>query len=123
MTVLQIDSFNFERKDRGENHIYNNCSDKIPECFVAYLVLSDHYPICFTRKFSNAQNKRTHYTIKYRSFTKFDENALLNELSTEIANLNCSQEDSNFYFSIWNNIFISILNKHAPIKEKRIKRK
>ena len=40
----------------------------------------------------------------------------------EIENFKCSQTDSNMNFTTWNTLFLSVLNKHAPIKEKRVKR-
>ena len=40
----------------------------------------------------------------------------------EIENFKCSQTDSNMNFATWNTLFLSVLNKHAPIKEKCVKR-
>ena len=37
--------------------------------------------------------------------------------------IKCSQDNSNLNFNSWNDIFTSVLNKHAPIKEKRVKRR
>ena len=40
----------------------------------------------------------------------------------EIENFKCSQTVSNMNFATWNTLFLSVLNKHTPIKEKRVKR-
>ena len=103
--------------------VYTNQPDKITECFVSKIALSDHYPVCFTRHTSQLQTKKSnHNSIKYRSFTIFVNSALLEDLNTEIEIFKCTQSDSNLNFSSWNALFLSVLNKHAPIKEKRVKR-
>ena len=105
------------------DHVYTNQPDKITECFVPKIALSDHYTVCFTRHTSQLQTKkRNHNSIKYRSFMIFENSALLEDLNTEIEKFKCSQSDSNMNFSTWNALFLSVLNKHAPIKEKRVKR-
>ena len=105
------------------DQVYTNHHDKITECFVPKIALSDHYPVCFTRHTSQLQNKkRNHNSIKYRSFTIFDNFAFLEDLNTEIEKFKCTQSDSNMNFSTRNAQFLSFLNKHAPIKEKRVKR-
>ncbi|MCG8066696.1 MAG: hypothetical protein JAY84_02445 [Candidatus Thiodiazotropha taylori] len=105
------------------DHVYTSQPEKVSECFVPNLALSDHYPICFTRKTTKTQStKRKHSSIKYRSFTKFDDAKFLDELNLEIGKFKCSQTDSSSNFATWNAIFLAILNKHAPIKEKRVKR-
>ena len=43
-------------------------------------------------------------------------------MTTEIEKFKCTQSDSNMNFSTWNALFLSVLNKHAPIKERRVKR-
>ena len=103
------------------DHVYTNQPDKITECFVQKKkknALSDHYPVCFTRHTSKLQTKkRNHNSIKYRSFTIFENSAFLEILNTEIAKLKCTQSDSNMNFSTWNALFLSVLNKHAPLKK------
>ena len=79
--------------------------------------------MCFTRHTSQLQTKkRNHNSIKYRSFTIFENSTFLEDLNIEIEKFKCTQSDSNMNFSTWNALFLSVLNKHAPIKEKRVKR-
>ena len=97
--------------------------DKIIECFVPNIALSDHYPVCFNRQTSKLQTKkRNPYSIKYGSFTIFENSACLENLNPKNEKFKCSQSDSNMNDSTWNTLFLSILNKLAPIKEKRVKR-
>ena len=105
------------------DHVYTNQPNKITECFVPKIALSDYYPVSFTRHTSQLQTKkRNHNSIKYRYFTIFKNSAFLEDLNTEIEKFKCRQSDSNMNFSTWNALFLSVLNKHAPIKEKRVKR-
>ena len=95
--------------------------DKIIECFVPNIALSDHYPVCFNKQTSKLQTKkRNPYSIKYRSFTIFENSACLENLNSKIEKFKCSQSDSNMNVSTWNALFLSILNKLAPIKEKLV---
>ena len=48
--------------------------------------------------------------------------AFLEDLNTEIEKIKCAKSDSNINFSTWNALFLTVLNKHAPTKEKRVKR-
>ena len=75
------------------------------------------------------QDRRQNYSqqskvvvLLNKSFTRFDNADFLDELNMEIENFKCSQTDSNMNFATWNTLFLSVLNKHAPIKETRVKR-
>lgn len=104
------------------DHVYASISDNIAETFVPNIAISDHYPVCFTRSTSKNQIKRkSHKTIQYRCFKKFNENSFLNELSQNLNNMTYSATDSNMNFSEWVTTFVSILNRHAPVKTKRVK--
>ena len=52
----------------------------------------------------------------------FENSAFLEDLNREIEKIKCTQSDSNMNFSTWNALFLSVVNKHAPIKAKRVKR-
>ena len=62
-----------------------------------------------------------HFII-YGSFTIFENSAFLEDLNTEIEKFKSTQSVSNMNFSTWNALFLSVLNKHAPIKGKHVKR-
>ena len=71
------------------DHIYSNQLEKITECFTPKLVLSDHYPVCFTRQTSNLQTKkRNHISIKYRLLTNFENSAFWTILAKKLKILN-----------------------------------
>ena len=58
--------------------------ENIIECFTSNLSISDHYPVCFTRKVNCKIHKSSHITASYRCFKHFDEPFFLNELETDI---------------------------------------
>ena len=55
------------------DHVYTTEPGNITECFVPKYAISDHYPVCFTRKINNKIPKRKHKTSSYRCFKKFDD--------------------------------------------------
>ena len=104
------------------DHVYASIPENIAETFVPNIAISDHYPICFTRSTSKHQLKRkSHKTIQYRCFKKFNEDTFLSDLSENLNNMTCSATDSNINFSQWVSTFVSILNRNAPVKIKRVK--
>ena len=82
---------------------------------------SDHFPVLFSRTLKNKPVKGCHEHIKYRSLKNFNEqqfhrDLLLSELHNVETIDNPERGLCMFY-----DILTSILDKHAPIKEKRIK--
>ena len=56
------------------DHIYTKRPDAMYETNVPIISLSDHYPVCATRRTNNFENKRKHIEIKYRDTKTFDGN-------------------------------------------------
>ena len=105
------------------DHVYVSNTDRIAEFMVPCIAISDHYPICFTRSTSKRIIKRqTHQTIQYRCFKKFSDDAFLNELSNALSSFQVNQADCDQNFERWTQILMMVLNKHAPMKTKRVKR-
>jgi hypothetical protein len=66
--------------------------------------------------------KRTSKMICYRSYKKFDENVFLNDLRNVDFNICLSLPNVNDQMGIYNALFSDVLNKHAPLKKKIIKK-
>ena len=102
------------------DHVYTSHPENIVNCIVSDLSLSDHFPICFTRKINQRILKHKHITTSYRCFKNFDENSFLleltNDLNTFVADELSVEED-------FNTIILKHLNEFAPIKNKRVKSK
>ena len=84
--------------------------------------VSDHYPVCMTRIEQISVKKDTHISIVYRNYKTFVESEFLKDLSYAPFNKVEYVEDPDDALKIWYNLFNEILNKHAPIVTKRVKR-
>ena len=104
------------------DHVYASCPQHIAEVFVPCFAISDQNPVCFTRHASKNQIKRSsHKSITYRCYKRFNNESFLIELGDSLGQLDTISSDVNEHFSAWNKVFLSILDKHAPIKTKRVK--
>ena len=114
-----------ETTDTLIDHVYTTHPENIVRCFTSTLSLSDHFPICFTRKVNSKLLKDKHTKSTYRSYKHFDENkfisiiSIANDLDAFAADKSCIDEDLN----IWYSFLLKHLNNHAPIKSKRVKSK
>ena len=106
------------------DHIYTTYPENVSKTNVPCISLSDHYPICFTRiiKQTNQKSLNKHKYMKYRYFKKFNEEKFNNDLiMSDLQNVE-HIENPNEALSTLYTIMNHILEIHAPIKSKRIKR-
>ena len=105
------------------DHVYTNIPDNITSSSVPCYSISDHYPICVTRKISNTFDRGpVHKFINYRDTKSFNESDFISELeqqSWSVINIFDSASDALDYFV---STFNSVLNKHAPKKKRRVKK-
>ena len=95
------------------DHIYTNNENNIQSVNVEKNCISDHHGFFCNRSTHVLPDKNDeHQTITYRSFKHFDESCFLNELSTVPREI----------IENFETLFTEILDKHAPIKNHRIKR-
>jgi hypothetical protein len=96
--------------------------DKLVLSKVVQIAISDHYMILVVRRINirPKQNNR-HKKLEIRNFKYFNAENFLMDLSNQEWEL----LDNNFcvdrMWEIWKIIFLSVLDKHAPIREKRVK--
>ena len=85
--------------------------------------ISDHYPIYATISLHSYQkNSNAHKSIKYRSIKHFDQSLVQADLcNSDLIYVDAYSDPSVALTELFNTIQ-SVLDKHAPIKEKRIKR-
>ena len=106
------------------DHIYTTYPENVSKTNVPCISLSDHYPICFTRRIkqTHQMSLNKHKYMKYRSFNKFNEEKFNTDLiMSDLQNIE-QIEDPNEALSSLYSIINNTLEKHAPIKSKRIKR-
>ena len=102
--------------------MYTNRPEFITEVNVPNIAMSDHFPICVTRSSKHAPNKNTHITIEYRDYKQFNENDFLLELATVNFDNLLENNDPNTVLDGIHNLINPMLNKHAKVKIKRVKR-
>ncbi len=101
------------------DHILTTTSDKVRCTKDPKIGISDHSPTVVVYK-DNFGRKGTHITIKYRSEKNFDKDNYLLDLANcewvvldNVVNVNKALEH-------WYQMFLDIVDKHAPLKEKRV---
>ena len=105
------------------DHVYSSNPENISECFVPHYSISDHFPVCFSRKINCKIKKTEHTTISFRCFKNFNEESFTSELSNELSAFTLSQSDINDDVDSWYAIINKHLSRHAPIKTRRVKSK
>ena len=103
------------------DHAYTTNLEKITECFVSPLSVSDHFPICLTRKINSKVSKFQHTTRQYRCFKRFDEISFLNDLQHDLNTFEIDRRTVDEDLTDLHSIIIKNLDKHPPIKARRVK--
>ena len=102
------------------DHIAVNVESDIIESGVLKLALSDHYLVYAIRKF-RGNIPCNHKIIKTLQMKNFNEELFLKDLANvdwqQI--LTCSQ-DINVVVQNWTNMLSLIIEKHAPLRERRV---
>ena len=102
--------------------ILTNTSQRIVSNGVLHLGISDHSLVYAIRKIS-IPNKATHEIKELRNFKNFNVNNFNADLERTLwVNVNNSG-DPNEMWTYWKSKFIAIVDKHAPLKRKRIRNK
>ena len=97
------------------DHVYSNIPENVSENAVPNFCLSDHFPVCFTRKMnSSCPNGPIHKTINYRDTKFIDEAVFLKDLENRPWFLVNSSTDANEALEIFTTLFMSALQFHAP---------
>ncbi|MEW8547446.1 MAG: hypothetical protein AB2693_28400, partial [Candidatus Thiodiazotropha sp.] len=105
------------------DHIYTTTEENLTQINVCKISLSDHYAVFGNRKLNSFTRKHSHKTITYRSFRHFDESAFKNDLRQVPWEILNDLNDVNEILEVWNSLFLEVVNKHAPLKQHRVKRK
>ena len=96
------------------DHVYTNVPGNITEHTVPHYSISDHFPICITRP--------VHNSISYRDTRHLDEQQFLLDMENLPWFMIFEAEDSNFALNLFETLFQSVMNGHAPKKIRRVKR-
>ena len=106
------------------DHIYTNNEINIQSVNAEKICLSGHYGIFCNRSYHVLPDKNNeHQTIIYRSFKNFNQSCFLNDLATVHWEIIEKFDTVDDIVSVWTLLLTEVLDKHAPIKNHRIKRK
>ena len=104
------------------DHIYSTNPSSITETSQPDLSISDHNVIsCISHVCCPKSGPKRHTEILFRSFKSFNKNMFLADLSVAPFHLVYNYTDPNDALSVWYNIFLPIIDKHAPLRRKRVK--
>ena len=107
------------------DHVYTTNPENISECYVPSYSISDHFPVCFSRKTNCKISKNEHITTTYRSFKNFNETHFLQDLATDLGSFSDILVDSDINEACftWIKTIQHQLDHHAPVKARRVKHK
>ena len=105
------------------DHVATNNKSNIVISGVHPLGLSDHYLVYCIRKFRGSVKKQ-HKNISTRSLKNFNKTEFLNDLlSVDWKGIVSNTDDINKIVEQWSHLFSLILEKHAPMRNKRVSEK
>ena len=104
------------------HHIYTNNPSAVVTINVSDLSISDHNLISCTRSIKLPKPEpKGHTQISFRSFKHFNQNAFFADLiGTPFDNVH-QHTDPNEALAVWYKLFMDVVNRHAPIRHKRVK--
>ena len=104
------------------DHIYTNRVSQISNVSVSDISLSDHCPVVATLSCKPIKSKiKGHTTIEFRAFRNFNVDDYLCDLNQADFNHVYDATDPDDALSILYGTLVPIINKHAPLRKKRVK--
>ena len=100
--------------------IFTNCQNNIVSTGVSHVSLSDHSLVYAFRKIS-INSPKGHSTLTYRKFKNFDSARFCYDISTQDWDQVNNSDDPNVMWDIWKKLFFLCVDKHAPLRTKRIR--
>ena len=103
------------------DHIVTNTPEKISHSGVIHTGISDHSIIFAIRKIRIIEKKENN-TVEMRNMKKFDKGKFLDELLTQHWEyVYFFGNDPSAMWEIWKDLFLEVLDKHAPLQRKKIR--
>ena len=103
------------------DHLATNKPEKISSSGVIHTGISDHSLIFAIRKI-NITIKEKERTIEIRNMKKFNKELFLTDLANQPWEyLYFFGNNPDVTWEIWKELFLEVLNKHAPIQSKKVK--
>ena len=99
--------------------ILTNCPERVVCSGVAQISISDHSLVYVFRKLS-INFRKGHTSVMYRNFKTFNRAKFRNDIYNENWEFLDSGLDPNQMWTEWKTKFLQIVDKHAPIRTKRV---
>ena len=97
--------------------------DKLILSRVVKTTISNHYMILIVRKINVIPKLNRCKKIKVRNFKHFNANNFHTDLRNQPWELISNYSDVDRMWDIWKTLFMDVLDRHAPLREKRVKNK
>ena len=83
--------------------------------------ISDHSLIYATHKHNTL--KADPKIIESRQFKNFDCDAFIEDIKETLLHFPSLMDDSNEMWDVWKSLFLEVVNKHAPMRKRKVKSK
>ena len=98
-------------------------TEKIISSGVIHLGISNHSLIYAIRKLNYVPKTEARNSIEYRNFKHFNAESFLNDLYILPWSELDDKQNIDDMWECWNFLFVQVLDKHAPLKTKRVRKK
>lgn len=105
------------------DHVFSSIPEEHQHTGVVKTHISDHYLIFTVFGYARAKQKNDDNIIEYRCFRHFSNDNFVIMLQNLPFNEILNDKDPNHAWQCWVDLLISAVNKHAPVKRKRIRSK
>ena len=106
------------------DHIITNKPENISKSGVIHTGISDHSLIYAIRKINYYSRQNVENIFEIRNMKKFHKNAFCNDLSQQLwDNIYFFGENPNDMWGMFKELFLEVLDKHAPLQKKKTKSK
>ena len=104
------------------DHIYTNNPSAVVTTDVSDISISDRNPISCTRSIKLPKPEpKGHTQMSFRFFKHFNQNAFFADLICTPFDNAHQHTDPNEALAVWYKLFMDVVNRHAPIRHKRVK--
>ena len=101
--------------------IFTNSPDKIVCSGVRHIGISDHSLVFAYRKLSTNGIRKGHSSIICRNFKHFNREKFRNDIASQDWDCINRFSDPNDMWNVWKELFLTIANKHAPLRTIRVR--
>ena len=103
------------------DHIFSNKPNIITNHGILHVGISDHSLIYPSHKHNTLEADPR--IIESRQFKNFDSDAFIEDIKETPFHFASLMDDPNEMWDVWKSLLLEVINKHAPIRERKVKSK